>query len=406
VSDDESIRPANTYIGSYPPMYYVLAGWPSRLLDARTALYAMRAVGALVCAALLASALASLALAGRSRIIVTGFALAVTPMTVFLAGSINPNGVEIAAAICLWASMLALVAGPLPLATRLVVRTVIAAVLLAVTRTLSPAFVLFIVATTIGIAARRSTLALLWRDVRIRVAAIVTGVVTVGAGSYIVSKRVYDALVAFPVVEQRSRFETARDALSLTGRRIEQSIGTLNWIGPGETSLPRALIDGWLLGVIALLALGLVLGSWRHRVVLGTVALAAVLLPVVAQAFGTNEYIAPWQGRYALPLSVGVPILAAWTVDQSARVPRALERAILVTVCFGVALAYVVAHARLVTRYVAGLPNGLFDGLQGGDWDGPFTPWILAGWAIGGALLWAIRLTVLAPGPHERGERG
>ena len=110
IGSDTTLAPATTEAGAYPPLYYLLVGWPSRLLAPQPAIYAMRMIGALLAAALLASGLASATQIGRRRLVVTGAALALTPMALYLAGVVNPNGLEIAGAFCLWLAALDLLA--------------------------------------------------------------------------------------------------------------------------------------------------------------------------------------------------------------------------------------------------------------------------------------------------------
>ncbi len=45
----------------------------------------------------------------KGRLLLVGVLVAATPTTIFLASVINPNGLEITAALCLWCSGLILV---------------------------------------------------------------------------------------------------------------------------------------------------------------------------------------------------------------------------------------------------------------------------------------------------------
>lgn len=98
-----------TYVGRYPPLYYAVAGLPSLLSSARPALYAMRAVSALMGSLVLGLAFATAWRWSRGRFAVVGLALAVTPEAIYLMSVLNPNGFEIAAAAALWTSATILV---------------------------------------------------------------------------------------------------------------------------------------------------------------------------------------------------------------------------------------------------------------------------------------------------------
>ena len=88
----------------YPPAYYLVAGLPTLLADVgietgRAIWILSRLAGALACSALLAAAVATAgASIGRRRAFTIAL-LALLPMGVYYASAINPNGLEIYAAI-------------------------------------------------------------------------------------------------------------------------------------------------------------------------------------------------------------------------------------------------------------------------------------------------------------------
>ena len=139
IDDDQDVVQIGSPAGTYPPLFDVVVGWTSRLFSPYRALYGMRLCSVLMCAALLASALASARSLGRTRVAVGGVVLAVTPMTLFLAGSINPNGLDIAAAIATFAVLLDLLTRRGAPATRLLVRAVVVASCFVAASTAEPA---------------------------------------------------------------------------------------------------------------------------------------------------------------------------------------------------------------------------------------------------------------------------
>ena len=50
------MQSSETTAGAYPPLYYLLVGWPSRIMSAADGLYVMRIVSALLCATLFIAA--------------------------------------------------------------------------------------------------------------------------------------------------------------------------------------------------------------------------------------------------------------------------------------------------------------------------------------------------------------
>ena len=140
IPDGSDLRPADTSAGLYNPTYYVLVGWPSLLTsDTSLAVIGMRVAGALLVTFFLAAGFAALYRLRPSRATAFGLAAAVTPMVLFLAAAVNPNGLEIATGFALISSLL-LVLGPEPLARRWpwLLLAGAAGVLLAQSRGLSP----------------------------------------------------------------------------------------------------------------------------------------------------------------------------------------------------------------------------------------------------------------------------
>ncbi len=92
-----------TYVGHHSPAYYVPVGFLSRVVRPGAAqVYAMRIIGMLAIAALLASALETLRRTVVPMWAGTGFAIALSPMVLFLGATVSPSGVEIASAIGVW----------------------------------------------------------------------------------------------------------------------------------------------------------------------------------------------------------------------------------------------------------------------------------------------------------------
>src|SRR5262249_4956004 len=92
----------------------------------------------------------------------SGFAFALTPTTLFLSGTVNPNGVEIAAAIGAWASGAVLAHDARKHVDGVVVRrAAIAMIVLVVARGLSPLWLGFIAVTCVALASRAGVLALM-----------------------------------------------------------------------------------------------------------------------------------------------------------------------------------------------------------------------------------------------------
>jgi Predicted membrane protein (DUF2142) len=231
---------------------------------------------------------------------VLGAGVALTPSVLYFAGSLNPIGLEIATAFAAWAGAAALATDqPAEDDGRLVRRTGLALVVLALTRGLSPAFAGLVVLALVAMASgpRRREL---WgrRDVRLRLGA--TGLAAVASGAWVV------------FIEHRYPVPS-RD-----GTGLGYAFGQVGWwlqeataVFGATTVVPPAVLHLlWLVAVAVVV--GLVLGERRRRPLLLGLALAAggVALLVSGEGLSVPQTGYWWQGRYVLPLLVGAPLLA------------------------------------------------------------------------------------------------
>ena len=93
-------------------------------------------------------------------------------------------------------------------------------------------------------------------------------------------------------------------------------IGWFGWLDNPTATLV------WIPWTAALAFLVFVALAWvrrRHAVVLLALLAGVVVVPVVVNATPYNADGAFWQGSYTLPLAVGVPILAAFTLAATER---------------------------------------------------------------------------------------
>ena len=247
-------------------------------------------------------------------------------MVIFLTASINPNGLEIASVFCAWLAALELVGRAGAPSTRLVLRVGVSSVLLVGSRPLSPVLLVMILGTVALLAADRSGLGSLAHDSRTPAMAAVVAAATVGSAFYVAVTHATTAIIRFPLPGAPSHLDTACRSIELTGALVEQMVGVLGWLNPNTPPLPGWLVDGWEIAVVLLVAVGLVVGTWRCRLVLAAVVLGVLAMPIVSEGVGAARYGYAWQGRYALPIAVGIPIIAGWTIDRSDVLSPTFER--------------------------------------------------------------------------------
>ena len=398
--DDGDLVDATTYVGTYPPTYYVLVGWPSRFLPAPQGLWAMRLASVAASAAMVGLAAAACRRMGRSGFLGAGVLVALTPVSVHLASVINPNGFEITAAIAVWATAFVVVTGPgIPgtdpqprsgPATADLARLAVAFVLLAGTRALSPAFAVGIVATVALAGLHRNHLEALARRTDARITAGAMAIGAVAAGGWVLWSRGYDNVAGAPAVGI-TLGSALSESWSRLPRRLHEMFGYFGWL---EVPAPRSLLVLWTVLIVVLVGGALVVGTWRQRGVLVALVAAAIAFHVVPEALSASRQGFIGQGRYALPVAVGVPILAAGIVAARARAGQPWWRPTTVAVAVAWALGLSLGQAALLRRHVVGIENDLFAFIGGTGWEPPLPPVVL--WVLGivTALAFALWLVI------------
>ncbi len=368
---DPTLQATTTYVGEYPPLYYALTGLPSLVSDQPLARRAMRAGSAVLSSVLLALALAAVVTWSRSRWLLVGWALTITPTTVYLASVLNPNGLEISAAVAAWTAGVLLVFQhahrPPP---GLVTIFAGSSAVLALTRPLSPVWVAGIVLSLALVRPAAARRLLADRAVRIGLAAI--GVTVGGAVLYVVAN---DSLAVqrFPLPPGLSDLQVAALVLGQIPLHLRSMVGQF---GAPEFTAPALAMLIWTVGVGALALAAASVCRLRDAAVLGVFAVAVlVVLPFAASIPGARTYGLVWQGRYAYPAVAGMPLLAtALLADAGIRLGRAGIMAVAVVVT-----AHVATYYWVLRRYTVGLGSfvNAFADVPGG-WDPPLPAVLLA----------------------------
>jgi hypothetical protein len=362
----------------YSPVYYLPVGLPLLISPDRTGVILARLVSALLSALLLAAAVVVVAagIAGRRRLLIAGIALAVTPMATNLSGSVNPNGLEIAAGVLLF---VALTAALERTSRRLLLLAGIAAALLLTLRPPLGPILLVIDVAACAVLAGRARIAAFVRDQNVR--RMLGASVLAGAAFTLVWTLVSGGPGTAPVPARAIHGDIAK--LIATNRLpfyVHQIVGQF---GYGETTISRYAIYLWYLLVAAVVIPALIWGGWRLRLVLA--GLTAVCF---AMLVGLDYHFAPqsgWfaHGRYAMPAGVGLVLLAAGFAGGPPRLTSITGSRWFAT---GLVLATVpvqiYALARVLTRYESGI-------------DAPLNPFAGSWHPAGGA---AVPLVLLAVG--------
>ncbi len=377
------VTDVSTPSGAYPPLYFVLVGWPSRLFADLTGIYLMRLVSALVCSMFLAAAVKALQQAVRPCLAVAGVLVATTPMALFLAGSVNPSGFEIATAIALWAHVLATARraehGMAAIPRSLLIGLFVSGSAMALTRPLSGPFAGLIVVLGL-LSTTWPTLVAMARSRRVQITVVGLAVVCVAALGM-----VYATGIASGKVVGGSAFPPAVDhwtfVLGSTPWYVQQMFGQFGWLDVPPSNLTLYV---WLGLVFALIAGAVMLAKLRQSLALALTLVAMVAIPVFLQAPMTGSASLIWQGRYTLPVAVGIPLLALVNLDRGAGLVPGLARRLSLVVAATVGVLSAHALYWNLHRYTVGRSSATVNILLG-KWQPP-----------GGSALWVVVMVLAA----------
>ncbi|MFS0700165.1 DUF2142 domain-containing protein [Cellulomonas sp. 179-A 4D5 NHS] len=385
-----------TTAAAYNPLYYAVVGVPSLLPVGEHTLYLMRFMSAVLGSLLFAVALRTVAEVRRSHWLVLGVVAALTPMVLYLTSAVNPQTTEVMGALALWVCLLTTLRYPDPaLLTRRLARIALVGAFFVNSRGISPLFLVCILVAVLVAVPWRSVVDLV-RDRRSWPWIGLAAVASVAAAAWILLAG------ALPQVEQVLNPElvglrVVKTTLGETSYYLQSMIGVFGWL---DTPLP-----GWLYyvfaGVVGLVV-GLALAVGRRRVLLamaGT-ALVVLVLPVVVQLAQAKYLGFIWQGRYMLPLALGIPVLAGFAVQDRLRdLPSWVARRVLRLVVLVAAGGHFVAFGVNLHRYVNGA-QGEWTGWDAESWLPPVQPWVLlAVYAVAWAAVAAVLLAAADAGP-------
>ena len=356
----------DTFAGQYPPLYYALVGWPSLFMSAEAGITAMRLLSALLTAGLVTWGLYRLTRIDSNRAGIWGAAIALTPMCFFLGATVNPAGFEIAAAFTFWTACLALVLGRGPVTTSALVQAVIGGGMLVMTRSTGPVWALAIVIITL-IAAPAGR----WREVlRHRRIWWVAGATAVfcaaGAGWLLAHPSVVTTENAYP--QLASLRAAVLGVLGNGPAYLLNMIGDYGWL---DAPSPPVTYIAWyaMAGAVLLLALA-ARRTGRRRIALVLLVAGTAAAPFILQVPTAADTGLIWQGRYALPVAIGVPLLASLVIGLGDhpgedRLVRRVARGTLPVIL----VAHVAAFYWASRRYAEGLAGDLIT--LDPEWDSP-----------------------------------
>jgi hypothetical protein len=162
----------------------------------------------------------------------------------------------------------------------------------------------------------------------------------------------------------------------------------VGWFGWLDTPPPLAVHLAWGAALLVLVVAALSRSRARSSVVVLLLVVGVLAVPVVLEARSISDVGYFWQGRYTLPLALGVPLVAA---AGSRLRPHRAAVALLLAV---LVVCHLVGFVITLGRYTVGMGNGL--GLLDGRWAPPLPPLVLVGAFAVTLLVGAVGLLRLA----------
>jgi hypothetical protein len=392
---------AITYLARYPPLYYAAAGWPTLLSTSPGSVLYVRLAGALVTSLFVGLALAVAINYGRSKLLLLGVAVAVTPEITYLASVVNPNGLEITAALATWTAATAVVTETDGAPDGgLLAALVVSAVALGLTRPLSPVWA---VAAIVGPALFRPSAAracLRLRRVRIALGIIVAGLAV--AVGYILAVHGL-AEEAFPLPPGTPTRAIAAMVVGLLGAWNSQMVGSF---GAPDTAAPYLAVVIWGGALAALVGAALLVGRRAEAVGLAALVVMTMwVVPVAATYSHARGSGITWQGRYSYPLVAGVPVVAGALLG---RYRQTIGR-VAVLVPAALATGFAISQLWVLRRYTIGeVPGAVLLPHGPADWRSIHTTLVVAALGVVTACaygVWLHRMSRDEPQPSIRAHR-
>jgi hypothetical protein len=338
----------------YPPLYYAWTGLPSLLTTSTDVLYFMRIMSAAICSFFLAIGLWMLRYIPAPRTLIVGVAAAVTPMVLFLSGMVNPSALEIASAFAVWVGACNILRLGPRTPTWMLAIAVLSACVLSLTRTLSPLWLLLIFLVLVIGLGHKQGLQLLKTGRGIISVACVSGAVLVQS-AWVVGYGLLNVTDQTLGIHS-SDSAVLRGAAGEINRLWREMVGVFGWLDTASPTLTYVL---WLVLLGSVVGTALLFATRRGTIALWLLGVLIVLLPI-----GLEYRLAPvqgwtWQGRYTLPLAIGLPILAVAVVRRRRLFADGLHRYRLFVAC-AAGLANFMSFYWALRRYTVGAASTIW----------------------------------------------
>jgi hypothetical protein len=337
-----------TYFGTYEPAPYLVPGILARRAHEAAAADRLARVGAgAVSTVFVAVAILVLWAGDGGGLSLLGPPIAVTPMVIFLDGTVNPNALEIASGLAFVAALLRLSRGP-PISGWIWLAAGSAGAMLCLSRISGILWLVLEVFLIVGLGGRRP----IWAAARRNPApaALACGTIVAAAIFNQWWQARYGPHPTLSLHPFHASLLTGTDQLN---RILKELVGAFDHL---ELKMPFVGYATWWAGLFALLTLAALVGRTRERRTLVTSVVAAFAVPVGFWVVYFRFSGAELQGRYFLPILVAIPLVAGEIVYRNrARLAELHGRRLLLWLALGAACVQFLAWYWNARRFAVGL---------------------------------------------------
>jgi hypothetical protein len=379
---------------SNSPAFYAVVGLPSLFLSGTGALYAMRAVNSLLCALMVGFIFLCIAQFRLARWAHVGAFVALTPMVLYLGGSINPNGLEAVAAGALFSVLLLLTTTSST--SRLLIERLIIVVLATAatvsTRSISLLWILIALGAALLFSRREHLMSVLRARVTWGMAGLAALVCVLSLLWFL--RPPAGSIPAPPGPGAGTGF--ASGFLTMIGNTFTFGsgwIGTFGWL---DTPSPALTLAVWGAAVLGIVVAALAAGRGRAFWAVVLLAAAVVLTPAISQAAIVGELGYIWQGRYILAATVMLSLVCGFVLDGGpVRIDARTRTTLVVLAVASLGVAQVVSFGNTLKRYTVGAGGTLHAFLHDPQWQPP-GGWLLITAAFVFVIAGACVATIMA----------
>ncbi len=373
----------------YNPTFYAVVGTAAKPFSGTAAIVAMRVATALLaCAFFMLTVWLTVAGARTVWPLLVVLAAAL-PTTVYSTSVVSPNGLQLVGGLAAWVAVLTLVRGPRGAQSRTWAYglAALSAAVLANTHTLGLLWVALIATAVALLHGLGSTArALLPRNPTERAFALFAAGAATFELVWLLTSGANDPS------QEGTTFEESPLPSVLSGLVLWplQAIGAVPMRDQPVPLIVYAVVVV-ILGYLMVTALRRARLRSRAVLTLAAVAMASWAVPAALTVHAFDQIGPAWQGRYGMPFTVGLLVIAGGLIDSSGRRPHRTDAVAAISVV-GLVLAQVISQLAVVLTYRTNL-----DLVAGTRWEPP-APALLVALALVAVGCWIAAVRASATG--------